>query len=152
MKIGIVDTTFSKINMGKIAADELGTNYPGVRVERRTVPGIKDLPVACKLLLKECDICMALGMPGAKPIDRECASQASNGLIMAQLMMEKHILEVFVFEDEAKNEKELKLITEDRVRKHAHNAVALVKGGVLEKNAGKGLRQGKLKQKGMLFV
>ena len=152
MKIGIIDTTFAKINMGKIAADELGMNYPGAKVERRTVPGIKDLPVACKLLLKECDICMALGMPGAKPIDKECAGQASLGIIMAQLMMEKHIVEVFVHENEAKNEKELKQITEDRVKKHAHNAVALVKGGVLERKAGKGLRQGKLKQRIGLFV
>ena len=38
----------------------------GIKLERYTVPGVKDLPVACKKLLEEnnCDICMALGMPG----------------------------------------------------------------------------------------
>lgn len=37
--------------------------------------GIKDLPIASKKLLEEseCDIVMALGMPGSKPIDKQCA-------------------------------------------------------------------------------
>ena len=47
MKIGIVDTTFSRINMGKIAIDEL-KRISSIPYERYTVPGIKDLPVAAK--------------------------------------------------------------------------------------------------------
>ncbi|MBU0761856.1 MAG: riboflavin synthase, partial [Candidatus Altiarchaeota archaeon] len=108
-----------------------------------TVPGIKDLPVACKLALKDCDICVACGMPGGAEKDRVCAHEASQGLINAQLMCDKHIIEVFVHEDEAQDEKNLKKIVVDRCRKHARNAVYLLKNPEwLGKNAGKGLRQG----------
>ncbi|RLI90184.1 MAG: riboflavin synthase, partial [Candidatus Altiarchaeales archaeon] len=72
-----------------------------------------------------------------------CAHEASLGLIMAQLMTNKHILEVFVHEDEAKSDEELIKITEDRVRKHAKNALLLLfKPELLIRNAGKGKRQG----------
>jgi riboflavin synthase len=47
MRIGIVDTTFSRVNMGAIALDEM-KKFPEAQVERRTVPGVKDLPVECK--------------------------------------------------------------------------------------------------------
>ncbi len=143
MKIGIVDTTFSKVDMGKIVADEIKDNFSDITVTRKTVPGIKDLPVACKIMLKECDICVACGMPGGAEKDKICAHEASSGIIQAQLMCDKHIIEVFVHEDEAENDKELKNIMEDRCRKHARNAVYLVKKpDWLSKNAGKGLRQG----------
>ena len=68
MKIGIVDTTFSRVDMGGIALDEIKA-YPDVQTERRTVPGIKDLAVECKRLLEEgCDCVLALGMVGGAPI------------------------------------------------------------------------------------
>ena len=65
MKVGIADTTFSRVNMGAIAIDEL-KKHASVAIERVTVPGIKDLPAACKKLIdqKQCDIVIALGMPG----------------------------------------------------------------------------------------
>jgi riboflavin synthase len=144
MKVGIVDTTFAKINMGKIAIDEL-RKICSLPYERYTVPGIKDLPVAAKKLIEErgCDIVIALGMPGPKPIDKQCAHEASLGLIMAQLMTNKHIIEVFVHEDEAKDEKELWMITENRVREHVRNAVdLLLNPKKLQKLAGTGQRQG----------
>ena len=143
MRIAVVDTTFARVDMGRIVADEIKGNYADVAVERKTVPGIKDLPVACKRLLSEADICIACGMPGGMDKDRVCANQASTGIIQAQLMADKHIIEVFVHEDEADNPRELKNIVEDRCRKHALNAVHLLRNdGWLEKNAGKGLRQG----------
>jgi len=40
MKIGIADTTFSRVNMGKIAIDEL-RKISSIPYERYTVPGIK---------------------------------------------------------------------------------------------------------------
>ena len=103
MKIGIADTTFARYDMAKAAIDELRRWVPGT-IHRYTVPGIKDLPVASKKLLEEsgCDIVMALGMPGSAAIDKQCAHEASTGLIRAQLMTNKHIIEVFVFEDEAR--------------------------------------------------
>ena len=87
MKVGVADTTFSRVNMGAIAIDEL-KKHASVAIERVTVPGIKDLPVACKKLIEErrCEIVMALGMPGGKEKDKLCAHEASQGLIMCQLM------------------------------------------------------------------
>jgi len=43
MKVGVADTTFSRVNMGAIAIDEL-RKHASVAIERVTVPGIKDLP------------------------------------------------------------------------------------------------------------
>lgn len=144
MKIGVVDTTFARCDMGKIVVDEIKDNFPDIIIVRRTVPGVKDLPVECKILLKECDICVACGMPGGKEIDKVCAHEASTGLILAQLMTDKHIVEVFVHEDEETDDRRLKTLVEDRCRKHARNAVNLLKHPeILTRNAGGGLRQGK---------
>ncbi len=144
-RIGIVDTTFARFDMGGSAVDELKNTGSGFRIERYTVPGIKDLPVACKKLFeeKECDIVMAMGMPGGKTIDKQCAHEASSGLIQVQLATNKHIIEVFVHEDEGKDEKELKWLADRRSREHAVNAYnMLFKPEVLRKNAGMGKRQG----------
>jgi len=144
-KIGIVDTTFARYDMGKSAIEELKSNSTGFRIIRYTVPGVKDIPVACKKLFEEqdCDIIMALGMPGQKPIDKQCAHEASTGIIQTQLMCNKHILEVFVHEDEGSNEKELAWLANNRAREHALNALDLLfKPERLIKKAGKGLREG----------
>ena len=79
--------------MATAAIDEL-QQWMSASIQRYTVPGIKDLPIASKKLLEEseCDIVMALGMPGSKPIDKQCAHEASTGLIRAQLMTNRHIL------------------------------------------------------------
>ncbi len=144
-KIGIVDTTFARYDMGSAAEDELRKMGTGFRIIRRTVPGVKDLPVSAKKLIEEegCDIVIALGMPGPKPIDKQCAHEASQGLIMAQLMTNTHIIEVFVHEDEAKDEKELAWLAERRAREHAQNAYYLLfNPEKLRKMAGTGQRQG----------
>lgn len=144
MRIGVADTTFARVNMGAIAIDEL-KKHASVAIERSTVPGIKDLPVACKKLIEErrCDIVIALGMPGGKEKDRLCAHEASQGLISCQLMTNTHIIEVFVHEDEAKDGKELAWLAEQRTREHAVNAVKLIlRPRDLENEAGTGQRQG----------
>ena len=104
-KIGIADTTFARYDMGRSAIDQLQRTGTGFTIQRVTVPGFKDLPVACKKLIEEegCDIVMALGMPGPMEKDKMCAHEASTGLMLAQLMTNKHIIEVFVHEDEAKD-------------------------------------------------
>jgi riboflavin synthase len=143
-KVGIADTTFARYDMGKAAMDELKRNS-SVKIERYTVPGIKDLPVACKKLFEErkCDIVMALGMPGSKEVDKTCAHEASTGIINCQLMVGKHIIEVFVHEDEAPNEKELAALMDKRAREHALNVIRLLfDPKSLEKMAGTGQRQG----------
>ncbi len=144
MKIGVADTTFARVNMGAIAIDEL-RRHASVGIERYTVPGIKDLPVASKKLFEErrCDLVMALGMPGGQEKDRLCAHEASQGLILCQLMTNKHIIEVFVHEDEAADDAELAWLAEQRTREHAENAVKLLLNPRdLERNAGTGQRQG----------
>jgi riboflavin synthase len=91
----------------------------------------------------ECDIVMALGMPGPKSIDKQCAHEASSGLIQVQLLTNKHIIEVFVHEDEVKEDKELKWLADRRSREHAENAYNLLfKPDLMIKKAGRGLREG----------
>ena len=144
-KIGIVDTTFSTVNMGDIAIDELRKQGTGFKIIRRTVPGFKDLAVECKILIEKegCDIVMALGMPGPEDIDKQCAHEASQGIMMAQLLTNTHILEVFVHMDEAKDDRELIWLTDRRVREHAVNAYnMLFRPERLIKQAGAGQRQG----------
>ena len=144
-KIGIADTTFARVDMAKFVVDIIKKNSDA-KIVRYTVPGFKDLPVACKKLIEDdkCDIVVALGMAGPKPIDKLCAHEAAMGLQTAQLMTNKHILEVFVHMDEAKSEKEVYRITKNRAEKHALNALALLKGKTeLTKHAGMGRRQGK---------
>ena len=144
-KIGIADTMFSRVDMFKIAERAVKDSLENIKLERYTVPGVKDLPVASKKLLEEynCDIVLALGMPGSQEIDKVCAHEASTGLIQTQLMTNRHIIEVFVHLDEG-NEKELLEITKNRTYEHTKNAIALLKDKTkLSKFAGKGIRQGK---------
>ena len=144
MKVGVCDTTFARVNMGAAAVDEL-RRHASVAIERYTVPGVKDLPVAAKILIEDrgCDIVMALGMPGGQEKDRLCAHEASQGLIQCQLMTNHHIIEVFVHEDEAQDDKELAWLAEQRAREHAENAVKLIlRPDDLVKEAGTGQRQG----------
>ncbi len=144
-KIGIADTMFAAVDMTKIAKQAIEDSEENIVIERYTVPGIKDLPVACKKLIEEhsCDICLALGMPGPEKIDKQCAHEASTGIIQTQLLTNTHILEVFIHMDEAKNNTELKEITKNRTYKHTMNALQLLKSkNALEKYAGTGRRQG----------
>jgi len=146
MKIGICDTTFARFDMGAAAIDELKNNATDLNILRVTVPGIKDLPVASKKLIDEenCEIVLALGMPGPMEKDKMCAHEASTGLIRAQLMTNTHILEVFVHEDEEENEVLLKRLAENRAREHAQNLIKMVfKPKQLQKEAGMGMREGK---------
>ena len=143
--IGIADTTFARYDMGHSAIDELKKTGTGFRIVRYTVPGVKDLPVASKKLIEEqgCDIVIALGMPGPMQKVKMCAHEASTGLIRAQLMTNKHIIEVFVHEDEAKDDEELAYLADMRAREHAVNAYDLLfNPEKLTRRAGTGLRQG----------
>ncbi len=127
-RIGVVDTTFASVNMGDIAIDELKKQGTGFKTVRRTVPGFKDLAVECKILIEKegCDIVMALGMPGPEEIDKQCAHEASQGIMQAQLLTNTHIIEVFVHMDEAKDDKELLWLTDRRVREHAANTYTML--------------------------
>jgi riboflavin synthase len=145
-KIGICDTTFARFDMASAAIDEIKNNGTDLKIIQRTVPGIKDLPVACKKLIEEedCEIVMALGMPGPMEKDKMCAHEASTGLIRAQLMTNTHILEIFVHEDEEADHKNLKALAEKRARDHAQNLIKMLfNPKLLKREAGMGMREGK---------
>jgi riboflavin synthase len=145
MRIGIADTTFARFDMAREAIDEIKKQASGIEIVRYTVPGVKDLPVACKKLLEEegCTAAMAFGMPGKEEIDKICAHEASQGIIQAQLMTNKHIIEVFVHEDEAQKNEELIKFCRNRAREHARNLInLLLHPERLTKKAGTGQREG----------
>ncbi len=147
-RIGVVDTMFARYNMGEAALTELrecpgyGTTFVTLA---QTVPGFKDLAVAAKNLIEKegCDIVVALGMPGSAPIDKQCAHEAAQGIMLAQLLTSTPILEVFVHEDEASDPVVLASVFEQRSRKHARNAYwMLFEPEQLRQRAGQGIRQG----------
>ncbi|MFH1751161.1 MAG: riboflavin synthase [Candidatus Micrarchaeota archaeon] len=142
--IAVIDTMFSRFDMASVAIAEL-QRKGGVNIIRRTVPGIKDLAIECKLALDGgADIALALGWVGGAEIDKQCSHEASIGIQNAKLATNKHILEAFVFEFEGKDEADLLSIATDRARKHAENAYILVTDPkALTVNAGRGIRQGR---------
>ncbi len=145
-KIGVADTMFAKADMGKLAEETIMASGKNVGIVRVTVPGIKDLPVACKKLIEEknCDIVLAFGMAGKMPIDEVCAHEASLALIQAELLTNTHILKVFAHEREALyNPKKFLSIMRDRTVKHTLNAIdMLFSPASLTARAGTGQRQG----------
>ena len=147
-RIGVVDTMFARFDMGAAARSELercdgyGTAF---EVVSKTVPGFKDLAVAAKVLIERehCDLVVTLGMVGAQPIDKQCGHEASQGIMLAQLLTSTPILEVFVHEDEADDPAVLASVFENRSRDHARNAYwMLFEPEQLARRAGTGIRQG----------
>ena len=143
-KIGVVDTTFARIDMASYAVRALAGRGTGFKVIRATVPGIKDLPVACRqLFLDGADLCLALGMPGKAEYDKTCAHEASLGLMFTSVLTAKPVVECFVFEGEASGPKELATLARKRAEEHALNAYAMLfRPRDLARHAGEGLRQG----------
>ena len=145
VRYGVVDTTFSTVDMGAAAVKALrGVGIPGDRIVRRTVPGFKDLAVAAKRMVEEgCHVVVACGMVGPEPIDKQCGHEASLAIAQAQLMTSTHILEVFVHMDEARTDAELIQVATNRAAEHAVNAYWLMeRPEELLKRAGTGQRQG----------
>ncbi|MGH9097968.1 MAG: riboflavin synthase [Acidimicrobiales bacterium] len=147
-RIGLVDTMFARFDMGSEAASELAS-CPGYgetfEIVRRTVPGFKDLGVACKRLIEDeqCRIVVAMGMPGKAAIDQVCAHEAAQGIMMAQLLTSTPILEVFVHENEEEDPAKLAQVCVNRARSHARNAYwMLYEPEQLARRAGQGVRQG----------
>ena len=144
-RIGVADTTFARVDLARHALRSLAGAGTGFRVVRRTVPGVKDLPVACRQLFQQdgVDLCLALGMPGRAEYDRTCAHEASLGLILTSVLESKPIVECFVFEGEAGSDAELEELGRRRAEEHALNAYAMLfHPASLTCHAGEGLRQG----------
>jgi len=143
-KIGVVDTTFARVDMASYAVRALKGRGTGFKLLRATVPGIKDLPVACRqMFLDGADLCLALGMPGKAEYDKTCAHEASLGLMFTSVLAAKPVVECFVFEGEASGPKELATLARKRAEEHALNAYAMLfRPRDLARRAGEGLRQG----------
>lgn len=144
-RIGVADTTFARVDMGSAALAALRGAGTGFRIYRRTVPGIKDLAVACRQLFQEdgVDLCLALGMPGPAALDQSSALIASMGLQFAEVLEGKPIVECFVYENEARDAPELDQLARRRAEEHALNAYDLLfRPKELTRHAGGGLRQG----------
>jgi riboflavin synthase len=144
-RVGIVDTTFSRVNMGAAALDEIEKRAPEKLIVRRvTVPGVKDLPAAARKLFDDgAHLVIACGMVGPEDVDKTCGHEASLGLMWIRAQLGKPLLEVFVHMDEVKTDKDLKWLAEERTREHALNAVwMLLEPERLVELAGPGQRQG----------
>ncbi len=144
--VGVVDTTFARVDMGGIAVRVLEEKLPGYRIVRHTVPGIKDLPGAAKRLFNMgCEGVITLGWVGPREADKYSYLAASIGLILVEVLVGKPLIDVTVHEDEAPGDPDrLRSIAVDRARKHAENLAILLREGptALTRHAGKGLRQG----------
>ena len=144
-KVGVADTTFARVDMARYAVRALQEQGSGFRVVRRTVPGIKDLAVACRQMFRDehVDLCLALGMPGPAELDRTSAEVASLGLMMTGVLEGKPIVECFVYESEAGSAAELETLARRRAQEHAVNAYTMLfRPRDLTRRAGEGLRQG----------
>jgi riboflavin synthase len=163
-RIGIVDTTFSRVNMGNIAIKELRRRAKDADLKRVTVPGVKDLPAAARRFFDDgCDLVIACGMVGAEEVDKVCGHEASLGLMWLRTHFGKPLLEVFIHMDEPMEhdalgkvthrpdspteilhyERELKKLSTERTREHAVNAyLMLYEPQTLIDMAGTGQRQG----------
>ncbi|MHB1932376.1 MAG: riboflavin synthase [Thermoplasmata archaeon] len=144
-RIAVVDTTFARVDMAGYAVRALRAAGTGFALVRRTVPGIKDLPVACRQAMVEdgADLVLALGMPGRADYDRTCAHEASLGLQFAAVLGGRPIVECFVFEGEADDPRTLETLARRRAEEHALNAYTLLfRPDDLGRRAGTGLRQG----------
>ena len=144
-KVGIADTTFARVDMARYAVRALRGRGTGFRVVRRTVPGIKDLPVACRQMYRDeqVDLCLALGMPGRADLDRTSAEVASQGLMLTGVLEGKPIVECFVYEAEATGAAELETLARRRAEAHALNAFSMLfRPQDLARHSGQGVRQG----------
>lgn len=141
--IGVVDTTFARVDMGTVAVDEIRNLMPNAVVKRITVPGIKNTVWgALKLIREGCDAVIVLGWVGPTQVDKYSYLATSIGLMQLQIETGVLVLDVTVHEEEGGgDEKRLKEVALDRAKKHVWNLVQLMRGG-LERYAGKGLRQG----------
>jgi riboflavin synthase len=163
-RIGIVDTTFSRVDMGGVAVRTLREHAKDADIRRAVVPGVKDLPAAARRFFDEgCDLVIACGMVGAEDVDKVCGHEASMGLMWLRTQFGRPLLEVFIHMDEpfehdalgkvvkrpstdaetAHYERELKKLSVERTREHAVNAYwMLYEPQKLLELAGTGQRQG----------
>ena len=148
LRIGVVDTMFARFDMGAAAP---GANSPSARVTARISRSSARPCRALKISPSRRRTSSSATTPPswwpsvcrAAPIDKQCAHEASIGIMQAQLMTSTPILEVFVHEDESDDPMVLAKVFLNRSRSHARNAYwMLFEPEELAKRAGQGMRQG----------
>lgn len=145
LKIGVIDTTFARVDMASVVIEEIKKLEPAAEIVRWTVPGIKDIPGAAKRIIDSsgCDGIIVLGWVGKELVDKLSYVAYSVGIMLVGILTGRPIIDVTVHEDEVEDSKELKKIAIDRARKHARNLIYILRDPTyLTKWAGKGLRQG----------
>ncbi|MCK4326845.1 MAG: riboflavin synthase [Candidatus Diapherotrites archaeon] len=153
-KVGVVDTMFARVDMYPFVVQAFQDVGWEPEIVRRTVPGVKDMPVeALDLLEKEgCAIVLTLGMGGGEPVDYTCVHEACVGIQGVMLKTGKHVIDVIVHRNEVKDDLEFYKLCKNRAYKHAVNAYWLLsKPEELTKRAGTGERQG-LDNEGQIAV
>src|SRR5438093_150804 len=89
-RIGIVDTAFARYDMASATIDELRKQGGGLTVERYTVPRIKELAAAARILFdRGCGLGLALRMLGRQPLDQDCDVAAAPGLHAVRRLLER---------------------------------------------------------------
>src|SRR5208283_2462003 len=85
-RIGVIDTTFSNIDTASVAIKEIKRLANQVTIKRYTVPGLRDIPLACKILIEreKCGIVLATGMVSKKGAEKQVENQAVQGVILVQ--------------------------------------------------------------------
>ena len=144
-RIGVIDTTFSNIDTASIAIKEIKRLANQVTIRRYTVPGLRDIPLACKILIEreKCGVVLATGMVSRKGAEKQVENQSVHGIMMVQLQTGRHVITAFFDEHETRDKTKLYKIVVDRVRKHAQNSLKLLAvPESLTDFAGLGLRQG----------
>jgi riboflavin synthase len=68
--VGVVDTTFARIDMAKPELKLITKHIPKVVIILYTVPGIKDIRVAAERVLEETDAAITSRRVGASPVDK----------------------------------------------------------------------------------
>ncbi len=145
-RIGVVDTMFARYDMGAEAVDELKQSAGfGERFEvvRTTVPGFKDLGVACKR--PSSSRAADRGRPGHAGEGGHRPGRRARGVAgdhARPAPREPHVLEVFVHENEEEDPARLAAVCIDRARKHARNAYWMLYEPEQLAPAGQGVRQG----------
>ncbi len=145
VRICIVDTTFARVDMARRAIAVLKQLMPDAQIFRRTVPGLKDVPVEVLRMFEEyeCDAGMVFGWVGPTLTDKITYAAYSIAMQLVQLKLGKHVIDVTVHEDEAGDEESLLSIAIDRAEKHAYNLYLLLRNPEeLSRLAGTGRRQG----------
>jgi riboflavin synthase len=69
--VAVIDTLFSRVDMGAVAYETLREELPSYKILRFTVPGAKDLPGAARRALDMgCDGVITLGWIGRREADK----------------------------------------------------------------------------------